>query len=446
MLFELVVILLLVIANGILAGAEIAIVALRRTRLQQLVDEGKGAARAVAKLRAKPETFLATVQVGITVIGSTAGAFGGATLAADIAPVIARVPGLAPWADPISLVLVVGLVSYLSLVLGELVPKSLALRAAEPYALFVGRPLRGLSVAAKPAVWFLTASSNLVLRLFGDRTSFTESRVSSEELQQMLEEAGKTGSLDPRVGDIASRALDFGDLLAVDVMVPRNSVVAVEVETSLEDVRNLIAERGHQRLPVYEGDIDNVIGMLMVKSLFALPPGGPPVTLRELMRPPVFVPDAMRAVDVLQDLQSRRTHLAVVVDERGGVAGIVTMEDLVEELVGEIFSEDEAEPPPPLRKLDDGTVLVLGTTPVRDVNRELDLDLPEGETWTTMAGLCIALGGHIPEKGEQLETKDGVVIHVVDATTRKVRLVRLTLPERPPEEDEEREGPPGDTE
>src|SRR5690606_15008174 len=148
----------------------------------------KGSAKAVAALRAKPEAFLATVQVGITVIGSTAGAFGGATLAEDLSPLFSRVPALAPWADPIALVIVVGLVSYLSLVLGELVPKSLALRAAEPYALFVGRPLRGLSSVARPAVWFLTASSNVVLRLFGDRTSFTESRVSSDELQQMLEE------------------------------------------------------------------------------------------------------------------------------------------------------------------------------------------------------------------------------------------------------------------
>lgn len=445
MLLELVVLLVLVLANGILAGAEIAIVALRRTRLQQLVEEGKGGARAVAALRAKPEAFLATVQVGITVIGSTAGAFGGATLAADLAPLLRRVPALAPVAEPVALVLVVGLVSYLSLVLGELVPKSLALRAAEPYALFVGRPLRWLSLAAKPAVWFLTGSSNIVLRLFGDRTSFTESRVSSDELQQMLEEAGKAGSVDPRVGDIASRALDFGELLAIDVMVPRNSVLAVEVNTPLEEVRRLIAERGHQRLPVYEDDIDNVVGTLMAKSLWALPPGDTSVTLRELMRPPVFVPDAMRAVDVLQDLQSRRTHLAVVVDERGGMAGIVTMEDLIEELVGEIFSEDEAEPPPPIRRLEDGSVLVLGTTPVRDVNRELDLELPEGDTWTTVAGLCIALAGHIPVKDERFETKDGVVLEVVDATTRRVRLVRLTIPE-PPREDEDEEGAPGDTE
>ncbi len=446
LLFELVVILVLVVANGVLAGAEIAIVALRRTRLQKLVEENKGGARAVADLRAKPESFLATVQVGITVIGATAGAFGGATLAKELSPWLARVRWLEPWADGVALVLVVGIVSYLSLVVGELVPKSLALRAAEPYALFIGRPLKGLSAAARPAVWFLTASSNIVLRLFGDRTSFTESRMSSDELQQILEEAGKAGSLDPRVGDIASRALDFGELLAADVMVPRNKVTAVDVNTPLAEVRRLIAEDGHARLPVYDGNIDDIVGMLMVRDIFARAADVPPPVLRELVRPPVFVPDAMRAVDVLQDLQGRRTHLAIVVDERGGVAGIVTMEDLIEELVGEIFSEDEAEPAPPIRKLEDGTVLVLGTTPVRDVNRELDLDLAESDTWNTIAGLCIVLAGHIPVKGERLQAGQGVGIEIIDATQRRVRLVKLTLPEPPREDGERDDGPPGDTE
>ncbi|MGQ0507059.1 MAG: hemolysin family protein [Myxococcaceae bacterium] len=213
------VILALILVNGILAGSEIAVVSLRRTRLKELAEGGRRAARAVQKLREQPERFLATVQIGITVVGSTAGAFGGASFAQDLEPLLARVPGLAPHAEAVALIMVISLVSYLSLVLGELVPKSLALRSAEGYALLVGRPLLALSSLARPLVWFLTASSNALLRIFGDRTNFIESRLSPEELQQLVGEAsGKGGTLHPAAGKIATRALELGDLVAADVM------------------------------------------------------------------------------------------------------------------------------------------------------------------------------------------------------------------------------------
>ncbi len=416
--------------NGFFAGAEIALVSLRKTRLRELVEAGSGAASAAQRLRDRPERFLATVQIGITVVGATAAAFGGASFAEDLEPLLAALPFIGPYADELSLALVVVLVSYLSLVLGELVPKSLALRSAERYAMVVSRPIWWLSKLARPLVWFLTASSNAVLRIFGDRTSFTESRLSPEELQQLLEEATRTGSIDPDAGNIASRAIDFGELTAAEVMVPRNRVVAIDRASKPEELRRVILEEGHSRMPVYEDTIDNVVGYISIKDVIALAWEQQLIVLEDLLRPAYFVPETMDATDLLREMQARRIAIAVVVEESGGMAGIVTTEDLIEELVGELFSEQDEPVPEAVHREADGSALVQAIAPIREVNRALDLDLPEGDGWTTVAGLCIQLAGRIPEKGARLSTQDKTVLEVLEASPRRVRLVRIVPPPR----------------
>lgn len=446
MSIELLIILALVLVNGVLAGAEIAIVALRRSRLEQLVSDGSKRARAIKQLRDNPERFFATVQIGITVVGATAGAFGGATFARTLAPVLARVPGLADHADTLALAAVVALISFLSLVLGELVPKSLALRHAEGYAMRIGLPLRGLATLARPLVWLLTASSNLFLRLFGDRTNFTEARLSPEEIQQMVDEAAQAGTVDKSAGEIAARALEFGELTAVDVMLPRVRVAALPRGATPEEVQRAVLEHGHTRMPVYEGALDNVIGYVTVKDVLALTLERKLLVLEDIIRPAFYVVESMRAVDLLAEMKQRRVQLAIVVDDRGAMSGIVTMEDLVEELVGDIAGEHEPPAPEPIRRQPDGSVLVQADTPVREVSWQLDIDLPEGERWTTMAGLCLELAGRIPEAGERFSVPGGIEIEVVDASPRQVREVRVRLPPR--EEDaggpDEGAAPPAD--
>lgn len=432
MLAEVLIILALVIANGVLAGAEIALVSVRATRAEQLVEEGRRGAAAVKRLRADPEHMFATIQIGITVVTTTAGVFGGQTLAADIEPLLRRIPFIAPWAEEISLAAVVTLVSYSSLVLGELVPKSLGLRYAERYALAIGRPLVTLSWIARPFVRLLTASSNVVLRLFGDRTTFAETRLSSEELQCMVDEAAKAGAVPPEAGEIASRALGFADLTVADVMVPRGRVLGVPRNATTADVRRILVQGAHSRLPVYEGTIDRVIGFLTVRDVITELAEHGDVAVGEVTRPAYFVPETMGALALLQELRRRRTHLAIVVDEHGSMSGIVTLEDLVEELVGEIFSEGDRPEADPIRREPDGSAIVSGWVPVRDANRALDLDLPEGETWSTVAGLCLELAGRIPAPGERFETPDGTRLEIVDATNRLVRTVRIVRP--PPRE------------
>jgi len=378
----------------------------------------------VKRLRDEPERFLATVQVGVTIVGATAAAFGGAALAGRLAPYVARLPLLGTHAESISLALVVAIVSFLTLVLGELVPKSLALRSSERYALLVGRPLLALSGLARPVVWLLTAASNVVLRPFGDRTTFTEARLSVEEIEQLVEEAGKAGALDAPTAEITSRALAFRDLTAADVMVPRSRITALPRIATPEELKRLLLEEGRSRMPVYDGSLDEIIGYVVAKDLAAMAWERQLIVLQDLLRPVLFVPESARAVQVLRELQRRRTQIAVVVDEHGGVAGMLTLEDLVEELVGEIVGERE-QPEALFESEPGGTSLVRGDAPIRELNRALHLDLPEGDGYTTIAGLCIALAGAVPERGTRLQTPDGTQLEVLEASPRVVRVVRL---------------------
>lgn len=431
MLSELTIVLLLIVANGFFSGSEIAIVTLRHTRLQELLDRGDRSAQAALSLRQHPERFLATVQIGITVVSATAAAFGGASIAARLTPLIAHLPGVATHAHQIALGLVVALVSYLSIVIGELVPKSLAMRSAERIGLLVARPLLLLSALARPLVWLLTASSNVVLRPFGDRTTFSETLYSTEELQQLVEDAARTSGLNPQAAEIASRALDLPQLTAFDVMVPRTKVAMLSVNATYDEVRRLLDERPHTRFPVYEGDRDNIVGFVNIKDLAqrGWAPGG--TSLRGVLRPAYFTPDTKPALDLLRELQKQRSRLAIVVDEQGGVDGIVTVEDLVEELVGDLFSEHGTDGALSLVHEGTGSAVVAGTAPLRDVNRMLELDLPEDGDWTTIAGLCIGILGRIPAAGETVQLHPHVSAEILDASERRIRSLRITYERRP---------------
>lgn len=418
----------LVVINGVFAGAEMAIVSLRSTRVQALVDEGRAGAAALAALRAQPERFLATVQVGITVVATAAAAFGGSALAVHLEPLFARIPAVAPIADDVAFAVVVATVSYLSLVIGELVPKSLALRAGETYALIAAKPLLALSWLARPVVWFLTASSNVVLRPFSDRTNFMEAKISTEEVQRIVDEAAKTGALDQHTSELASRALTFGTLTASDVMVPRARVVALPVTASHDEITRCLLEQRRSRMPVYDGALDNVIGYVTAKDILPAAWEGRLVSVRDVLRPLKIVAETTPAVELLQFMQRERHRLAVIVDEHGGLAGLVTFEDLVEELVGEVFSEHEPQTDPIVRE-EDGSLLVRGDVPLRDLNRELPIEVEVDEDVTTAAGLAIYLaGGAIPQRGARLAANDGIILVITAATPRAVRRVRLIPP------------------
>lgn len=422
---EALIIALLILANGVFAGAEIAVVALRKTHIEELAEEGKGGARAVLALRREPERFLATVQVGMTVISAGAAAFGGAALAAKLAPLLARSEWLREHAEGVALAIVIAGVSYLSVVVGELVPKSLALRSGERYALMIARPLLWLSWIAKPIVWLLSASANLLLRPFGDKTTFTETRHSAEELRELVEEASAAGTIAPEAGEIAARALELPELTAIDVMVPRQNVVMISRQTSREELRQTLLEHKYSRLPVYDGHVDNVVGYTTVKDILTFAWEPELITLEDILRPPFFVPESKRVVELMNEMRAEQVPFAIVIDEHGGTSGIVTIEDVVEELVGEIFSEHGRHGQSPIRKLPDGSAIVGGTTTIRDVNRALEIELPDDGDYSTIAGLCLALAGRIPVAGATFTLPGGAKLEVTDASPRRVRAVRV---------------------
>lgn len=422
---ELLVILALILANALFSGAEIAVLTVRKTRLAELVDGERAGAASLAALRADPETFLATVQVGITVVGAAAAAFGGATLAAPLAAILAAAGTPAKLANDLALGAVVVAVSFLSIVLGELVPKSLAMRHAEGYALLIARPLSFLARLARPAIRFLTACSNLILHLFGDRTSFTEARLSREELQTLVEETASAGGLDPKAGEIAARALDLPGLRVGSVMTPRTSVVALEATASPARIRETLGACRFGRLPVHDGSLDGVRGYVVAREVLLRLLEGAAAPLDGIVREAPFFPESAEAVAVMKELQERHVPLGFVVDEQGGFTGIVTLEDLVEELVGEIFHEKEAKSDP-IRAEEDGSFLVDGRTAVRELNRALDVELPEDPAYSSVAGLVLHRLGRIPAAGEALvEEEARLSLEVVESTPRRLSRLRL---------------------
>jgi len=427
-LTELITILALILMNGVLAGSEIAIVSLRHTRLQQLVDANRVGAKTVSLLRAEPERFFATVQIGITVVTTTAAAFGGARMAKEFEPLLRSLPLVGRNADGVALALVVVLVSFLSLVLGELVPKSLALRHGEGYALVVAKPIALLSRIAKPIVWLLTAISNVILRPFSDRTNFTEARISKEELEQIVDEAAKAGAIHQHASELATRALDFDRLTLADVMLPRARVDALPLRATMDQIRRFLLEERRSRIPVYDRAQDDIVGYVSAKDIVSLAWDGGPVVLADLLRNVKFFPETVSAIEVLRYMQRESQRIVIALDEHGVVSGMVTFEDLVEELVGDIFSEHE-EGIPPMTREPDGSAVVRGDTPIRDVNRELGIALDEPEGVTTVAGLSTALaGGGIPNRNARLAARDGSVLIVLEASSQVVKRVRIVPP------------------
>lgn len=425
-MFELLVILGLTLLNALLSGAEMAIVSVRRARLVAAADAGSRRAAAVLALRKSPERFLATVQIGITLVGAVAGTFGGSSVAGVVKPWFEQVAALAPYAGELSLTLVVVLITYLSVVLGELIPKSLALRHAEPIALALAGPVHLLERITSPVTWLLVRSSNLLLAPFRDSTNFMESKLSREDLAAMVSEATSQSELPPAAQLMIERAVEFGTLRVEDVMVHRRSVVSLPKDAGQQAMRRAFVDAGHRRLPVHEGTLDNVIGYVLRDDVMARLWDGEPVDLPAILRPAFFVPESMTAERALRELQSRRMHLAIVADEHGGIAGIITMEDLLEELVGEIFHEHDTGAADAALRQPDGSWTVQGSMAIRDFARASGLELDHPDDVRSMGGLVVhRAGGTLPEQGIWFEGADGVALQATEVSARRVRMVRV---------------------
>lgn len=428
--FELIILLLLIIFNGLLAMSELAVVSSRKVRLQQMADEGDSGAAKALELAASPGQFLSTVQIGITLVGILAGAFGGATIARWLATQLANVPRLGDYAEPMSVGIVVVIVTYLSLVIGELVPKQLALRNAEGLAASAAGPLTVLAKIARPLVRILNASTNFVLRLLRMQGASDQS-VTEEEVRVMLATATAQGIFEPMEEEIVDQVFRLADRKVGALLVPRSEIVWLDVDSPDEEVYRDVIESGHSRFPVAEGNLDKILGVVLARDLLAQNLSGERLDLRSIVHPALFVPESTPALKVVERFKQTRTQLAIVIDEYGGVEGLVTSGDVLTMLVGDIPEPDEEDVSQAVQR-EDGSWLIDGMYSIDEFQELLDIsEMPEGgETYyQTVGGFVMASLGQVPKPGDHFEWA-GLRVEVVDMDGRRVDKVLVTrLPE-----------------
>jgi putative hemolysin len=417
-------IVLLLLGNGFFSGSEIAIISARRSRIDALAAEGNKAARKLKDLQDRLDSFLATVQIGVTLMGTLAGVAGGYLASRHLEPWVEK-QGLPSWVAPATVApaVVAALIVYVELILGELVPKAFALRFTEPMALLVARPLHLLSRVSHGLVVVLTASTRAVLYLLGLRDSGHRTFVSEEEILHMVKEGKEQGVLDETEMEIIHSVFEFSETPVKKVMVPRPKIYALDVSTPPGEVERLMVESGFSRIPVFESSIDNVVGVVFIKDTLRLLEKRQPVVLRKILHPVHFVPETKRVGELLKELQKRRTHMAVVLDEHGSVSGLVTLEDLLEEIVGEIQDEYDWEERS-VEKQRDGSLVVDGTVSASELRETYEVPIPDSPEFDTVAGFMLDRLGVLPRGGETVEIEN-YRLTVVDVEKHRISKVKV---------------------
>jgi len=429
--FEAVSIFILILVNGFFAASEIAMIATRRSRIDTLLEKGVKSAAAVARLKNDPDRFLATVQIGVTVVSSLASAIGGAAAINFLKPQIETlpIPLAARWGEAIAILIVVLPIAFLSLVLGELVPKSLALRFSERIACLVAPPIEFLARVSGFFVKTLTVSSNAVLWLFGGKEAGGASFISVDEVKSLIREGAARGIFNETEKELIHSVFEFADTSVKAVMIPRTEIHALEVHTSLAEVTKSFVDSGFSRIPVYEGDLDRVIGILYNKDIFKALQEKNDFRIRDHLHPAFFVPSSLPISELLRQLQRRRLAMALVVNEFGEIEGLATLEDLLEEIVGEIRDEYDREERSPVERLADGSLIINGSVLLKDLKSDFGLAFEESADYHTLAGFVLAQLKHIPRAGENVDHA-GYRLTIVDMEGR--RIVKIKMEEAKP--------------
>ena len=432
--FDLVVVTLLILVGGFFAASEIALITAKRHRLQQLADDGDGAARTASRLTSDPSRFLATIQIAITFLGFLASAVGAVAFSSGLAEVIRGVPldPIRDAADTIAFVIMTLLIALASIIIGELVPKTLALNFPERLALIVARPIGLLQSLLWPIVWGVTRLSTILVRLLGGKERPQGGYLSTEELKMLIETGSEQGQIEEEEKEMIHGVIELGDKRVHEVMVPRIGIRAINVDDTLDEVLDMIIRAGHSRLPVFEESLDNIVGILYAKDLLPYLKGNGlshgDIDVRKLVRAPVYVPESKPVDDLLHEMQVAKRHIAIVVDEYGGTAGLVTMEDVVEEIVGEIQDEYDSEDPmvEDLSTDEEEIFRIDGRVSMDDLRDLFDLtddDEPDEDAYDTVGGFVVHRVGRIPLPGAEIPFRNGIVIRVEAAEPRRVAKV-----------------------
>jgi putative hemolysin len=415
---QIVLVLVLVLVNAVFAGSEMALVSLRESQIQRLERQSRGG-RVLARLTRDPNRFLATIQIGITLAGFLASAAAAVSLAE---PLVKPLSFLGSAAQPVSIVIVTMALTFVTLVIGELAPKRIAMQRAEGWALLVARPLDVLAKFSRPAVWLLGASTNLVVRLAGGDPSAQREEVTTEEIRDMVA-AQQDFSAEQRT--IISGAFEIADRILREILVPRRDVLTLATGTPAREALQQLIDGGHSRAPIVgPAGLDDVIGVVHLRDLVVDADGR---TVDSLSRPGLFLPETLRVSDALRQMRAERQQLAMVVDERGAIDGIITMEDLVEEIVGEIYDETDRDVAAVVRE-DDGALLMPGAFPIHDlpdIGLHDESHAHEDGDYTTVAGMVLAVLGHIPTAPGEVVTLPEFTAEVVEVTGRAITRVRL---------------------
>ncbi len=430
--FEILIILLLILGNGVLAMSEAAIISARKARLERLSDEGHAGAKAALELAKAPTRFLSTTQIGITLVGILAGAFGGATVAEKLAETLDEIEPLAPYSDGVALVLVVLTITFLSLILGELVPKRLALNNPERIASLVAGPMNVLSKITAPVVTSIGFTTDITLRLLGVKPSI-EPPVTEDEIRILIEHGTQAGVFDEAEQDMVDSILSLDQTRVKELMTPRTKVIWLDVDDSIEANLKKIAGSGFSYYPVYQDSPDNVVGIASVKDMWAKTIKGEILDLKECLRKPTFVPETVFALKMLDIFQESGEHVALVLSEFGGVEGLVTLIDIMEAIVGDLPSLSEIAEAQPFQRAD-GSWLLDGLLSIDEVKEmfdlEADLQGEENNTFSTLGGFLVMNLERIPKAGDYLESA-GLRFEVMDMDGNRVDKVLVTqLPEK----------------
>ncbi len=432
--FEAFLIAILILLNGYLAGTEIAVVTARKSHIKQMAESGKRNAKIFLKLKEEPDRFLATIQIGITSVSVLASAVGGAAAVKVIKPTLQLVPfrPISVAAEPIAIGVVVIIITYFSVIFGELVPKSIALMHPETIGLWTARTIDAFSKITTLFVKILTYSTAIVLRPFGERPFTERAYITEEEVKMLIKEGGKHGVFEPTEEKILQSIFEFTDMSVKEVMIPDTQMVMIQIDKPVKEVASLIEEEQFSRYPVFGKEPNDIRGILYAKDFLTTLVKTGQVDIRKIIKPPYFIPETMKISLLLREMQKKRIHMALVVDEYGGISGLVAFEDLMEEIVGEIRDEHDIESP--VIQLSDGTMLIDASISLRDLKEDYHIPLPESPEYETLGGLLMTTLQKIPQSGDivEIEGKRIRIVEMVGQRISKVKLERLPEPAEKP--------------
>lgn len=427
MWLEILLISIFILINGFFAASEIAVVTSRRSRIKQLMEEGSKNAIVLNKLRETPDRFLATIQIGVTLAGAIASAVGGAAAVKVIKPLLKDVPIpiISASSEVISIGIVVVIIAYFSLIFGELIPKSLALSNPEKLGLITAPIIDKFSKIATVFVRILTMSTNILLKPFGKKAFTQREYISEEEVKLLLEEGREQGVFESEEKKLIHSVFEFTDTFVKEVMIPSPQMVTVGINKSVDEVKSIISEEKFSRYPVIGKDINDIRGFLYAKDFFNILSSTGKVDIRKIIKPPIYTPETMKISILLREMQKKRVHMAIAIDEYGAVSGLVTLEDLIEEIVGEIRDEYDTESP--VIQLGDGSMIIDASISIRDLGEDYSIDIPESPEYETLGGFIVTFLQKIPQTGDTVEIEDKrlKIIEMVGQRIAKVKLEQL---------------------